>query len=239
VHDGTIYLASNRWVSFGFITRGIHADTDTSTLYALDAKDGKPRWSVPLDAPVFGTYAIANGVLYHPTLRGVIYARKLEDGSELWKHDTGAPIGSGMSVSEAGLFVSGGFALGAGNSVGQVVHSAPSPGEPTEHDLRVDTFKDLTLAECQEALMELQPNADCRTCLCDCNPSTTGACREGCWEQAPCVVENCPEADLLSGGQACYNEHCTSKLLPPNVYQESVRSAVCVVACAIPCGFGS
>lgn len=238
VHGDTIFVASNQWKAFGFILTGEHVEQDTSTLYALDAETGKVRWSHELDAPVFGSFAVVNGLLFHPTIRGTLYARDLEKGRELWKVETEAPIGSGISVSDSGVYVSGGFALGTRDISGQMMRFAVSPGEMKEIDLRENTFKELTFEQCQEALATLRPDEACRTCLCECNPSTTGACQEGCWEQAPCIVKHCSKESFDgASGQACYEDHCSSKLLPPSVYQESIRSAQCVLNCAEACGF--
>jgi len=229
VANGAVFVASNSWMAFGFLS-GMHAATDTSTLYALDAATGATRWSQSLDAPVFGSYAVSNGILFHSTIRGVLYARDAATGGELWKADTGAPIGSGITISDEGVYVSGGFSLGAGSSSGQVVGYAISPGASRTLDMREPVFASMSVAECNESLATLQPDALCRSCLCDCNASTTGACHAGCWEQAACVVENC--ASMSGGGlTACYTEHCSSKLLPPNVFQESLRSAACVLTC--------
>jgi outer membrane protein assembly factor BamB len=111
VFDGTIFVASNTWTQFGFVTSGMHAAGDTATLYALDAETGIPRWTVPVDAPVFGSFAVSNGMLFHSSIRGSVYARLLETGQELWRTETQSPIGSGVSVTADHLFVSGGFAM--------------------------------------------------------------------------------------------------------------------------------
>jgi outer membrane protein assembly factor BamB len=240
VYQDTIYVASNSWMAFGFVSTGMHAEADTSTLYALDVRTGAPRWMQTLDAPVFGTFAIANGMLFHPTLRGVVRARDLQTGQELWRGETGSAIGSGIGIDNDGLYVSTGLAISVRTPVNpaQVVAYTVAPETKTVVDLRDDTFKQLTVEQCQTALATLQPDPTCRSCLCDCNPSTTGACQGGCWQQAPCLVKSCATSDFsAASGQACYAENCASKLLPPNVYQESVRSATCAVKCAASCGF--
>jgi polyvinyl alcohol dehydrogenase (cytochrome) len=238
VADGTIYVTSNSWMAFGFITNGMHNPADTSILYALDAKDGSVRWMQMLDAPVFGTFAVANGVLFHPTIKGVVYARDVSNGNELWKFDVGAPIGSGISIDDQAVYVSSGFALGVRSASGQISRFALDAPAVSMRDYRENTFKEMTAAQCQESLKTLQPDAACRQCLCDCNASTTGACQAGCWEQASCVVSKCGTADFGgASGPACYADNCSSKLLPPNVYQESIRSAKCAVTCATACKF--
>jgi polyvinyl alcohol dehydrogenase (cytochrome) len=237
VQGDTIFVASNTWRLFGFITTGMHVAIDTATLYALDAKLGTPRWTQPLDAPVFGSFALSNGVLFHPTIRGQIYARDVETGQELWKADVGGPIGSGINVSDDSVYVSAGFALGGRLASGRVVGYALSPAASAEVDLREDTYKELSVEQCEAALQTLRPDAACRSCLCNCNPSTSGTCQAGCWEQAPCVVDNCATISFdNASGPACYTDHCSSKLLPPNVFQESLRAAKCMISCASSCG---
>lgn len=238
VADGTVFVSSNSWNLFGFITTGEHAEEDTATMYALNTEDGEVLWSEPLDAPVFGTFAVAGDVLFHPTIRGDVYARDVATGEQLWKASVGAPIGSGVSVTADGLYVSAGFSLGTDGGQSHVTMFQPGAETLKEVDLRVDTFKELTAAECDAALEPYHSDAACRTCLCACNASTTGACQGACWEQASCVISSCAEADFSGAeGPACYQDHCTSKLLPPNVLQESLRSAACVIACADSCMF--
>ncbi len=187
---------------------------------------------------MFGTFAIANGILFHPTIRGVVYARDAASGQELWRADTGAPIGSGIDVSDEGVYVSAGFSLGSGSSGGQIVAYGLAPAGSTMVELRADTFKELTPEQCQAALASLRPEQACRDCLCNCDPSTTGACHGACWEQVPCLLSNCADVDFTKAdGAACYADHCTSKLLPPNVYQESIRSAKCALSCVASCTY--
>jgi len=240
VHEDSIYVASNSWTAFGFVSTGMHAEGDTATLYALDVRTGTPRWMQPLDAPVFGTFAVASNMLFHPTLRGVVHARDLQTGQELWRGETGSAIGSGIGIDDDSLYVSTGLAISVRTpqAPAQVVAYTLAPAAKVVVDLRDETFKQLTIEQCQAALSTLQPDPTCRSCLCECNPSTTGACQGGCWQQAPCLVKNCAASDFgAASGQACYAENCASKLLPPSVYQESVRSAMCAVKCAPSCGF--
>ena len=238
VYEDTVYVTSNSWMAFGFIVSGQHSDMDTSTLYALNAETGEERWTKTLDAPVFGSFAIANGILFHPTIRGDVYARDAKNGKELWKVSIGAPIGSGISVSQDSLYVSGGFGLGTAVPLAIVTAFGISPDKMIKRDFREPTFLELTAKECDAALADLQPDDTCRSCLCDCDPSTTGACEDACWAQASCIVDNCADTSFDDEtGVACYEDHCTSKLLPPNVYQQSTRSAGCVLSCMDSCNF--
>jgi polyvinyl alcohol dehydrogenase (cytochrome) len=232
----SVYVSSNSWMLFGFVTTGMHAPSDTATLYALNTKDGSVRWKQMLDTPVFGTFGLVNGVLFHPNIRGVLFARDTATGNELWKAETGGPIGSGLAIADDSVYVSAGFAVGSKPGNGNLVRYALGASASTTTDLRETTFKDLTVAECQTALTTLQPDATCRSCLCECNASTAGSCQGGCWAQVPCLVQHCAKESFDgASGPACYADHCSSKLLPPNVYQESIRSATCVLTCASMC----
>lgn len=236
VAGDSVYVTSNRWTLFGFVTSGKHEESDTASLYALNTQDGSVRWMQALDTPVFGSFGIVNGVLFQPNIRGILYARDTANGNVLWMADTGGPIGSGIAIADDSVYVSAGFAVGAKPGNGNLIHYGLNAGPSTTNDVREVTFKDLTVAECQTALTTLQPDAACRSCLCDCNASTTGSCQSGCWAQATCLVKECATFDFDgASGPACYADHCSSKLLPPNVYQESVRSAKCVIKCAAMC----
>src|SRR5439155_20422534 len=70
VHDGVIYVNSNKWRVFGFVTTGMNSPLDTSSTFALDARDGTVLWVTPLPATMFGAMSFANGIVYHGTISG-------------------------------------------------------------------------------------------------------------------------------------------------------------------------
>ena len=105
VSDGVIYVNSNQWKAFGFVRTGMHSPLDTSTTFALDARDGMVLWQTPMPAPMFGALSVANGVVYHGTIDGTVHALSTQDGTELWHDKPGGDIGSGFSVVDGTLYV--------------------------------------------------------------------------------------------------------------------------------------
>jgi len=105
VSDGVIYVNSNKWQAFGFVTTGMHSPLDTSSTFALDARDGTVLWETPMPAPMFGALSVANGVVYHGTIEGTVHALSAKDGTELWHDKPGGDIGSGFSVTGGTLYV--------------------------------------------------------------------------------------------------------------------------------------
>ena len=108
VHDGVIYVNSNKWLVFGIFT-GTQSPLDTSSTFALDARDGTVLWERPMPAPMFGALTYANGVVYHGTIDGTVHALSAADGTELWSHKPGGDIAGGFSVAGGSLYVSHGF----------------------------------------------------------------------------------------------------------------------------------
>jgi polyvinyl alcohol dehydrogenase (cytochrome) len=105
VDDGVIYVNSNKWRAFGFVATGMHNPLDTSSTFALDARDGTILWETPMPAPMFGALTVANDVVYHGTIDGTVHALSTTDGSELWQDRPGGDIGGGFSVSGGTLYV--------------------------------------------------------------------------------------------------------------------------------------
>jgi polyvinyl alcohol dehydrogenase (cytochrome) len=108
VHDGVIYVNSNTWRVFGIFT-GAHSPLDTSSTFALDARDGTILWETPMPAPMFGAVTYANGVVYHGTIEGTVHALSAADGSELWSDKPGGDIAGGFSIADGTLYVGRGF----------------------------------------------------------------------------------------------------------------------------------
>jgi outer membrane protein assembly factor BamB/lysophospholipase L1-like esterase len=109
VHDGVIYVNSNRWRAFGFVTTGRHSPLDTSSTFALDARDGTILWETPMPAPMFGAVTVANGVVFHATIDGTVHALSAEDGTELWSDKPGGDMAGGFSVVGGSLYAGRGF----------------------------------------------------------------------------------------------------------------------------------
>lgn len=131
VHDGVVYVNSNKWVAFGFVTTGMHSPLDTSSTFALDARDGTMLWEAPMPAPMFGALTYANGVVYHGTIDGTVHALDARDGRELWSDRPGGDIGGGFSVSGGTLYAGRGvwfFTQPANPNGGLVAYGLPPAG---------------------------------------------------------------------------------------------------------------
>ncbi|HZR79547.1 MAG TPA: PQQ-binding-like beta-propeller repeat protein [Candidatus Binatia bacterium] len=109
VADGAIFVGCNRWRAFGFVTTGRHNPNDTSSTFALDARDGSVRWETAMAAPMFGAITVANGVVYHGTIDGVIHALAADDGAELWSDHPGGDVAAGIAVAGGTVYVGRGF----------------------------------------------------------------------------------------------------------------------------------
>jgi len=108
VHDGVIYVNSNKWVAYGIFS-GTNSPLDTSTTVALDARDGTILWQRPMPAPMFGAMSFANGVVYQGTIDGTVHALSAADGTELWSEQPGGGIAGGFSIVGGTLYVGRGF----------------------------------------------------------------------------------------------------------------------------------
>jgi outer membrane protein assembly factor BamB len=96
VHDGVIYVISNN-------------DTASSTVFALNARDGAPLWEVDLTDPTFGGPALGNGVLYVGDQAGNVRALASKDGKELWRTRVPQGRGGGFTLVDGMLFTGYGF----------------------------------------------------------------------------------------------------------------------------------
>jgi outer membrane protein assembly factor BamB/lysophospholipase L1-like esterase len=109
VHDGVVYVNSNRWRAFAFVSGGGHSPLDTSSTFALDARDGTVLWETPMPAPMFGALTFANGVVYHATIDGTVHALSATDGTELWSDKPGGDMAGGLSVVGGVVYAGRGF----------------------------------------------------------------------------------------------------------------------------------
>ena len=105
VNDGVVYVNSNKWKAFSFVTTGRHSPLDTSSTFALDARDGTVLWETPMPAPMFGALSFANGVVYHGTIDGTVHALSAREGTELWSDKPGGDMGGGFSIAGGSLYV--------------------------------------------------------------------------------------------------------------------------------------
>jgi polyvinyl alcohol dehydrogenase (cytochrome) len=110
VHDGSIYVVSNRWATYD----DFGDPRNTSIAFGLDTATGVPRWQLPLAAPSFGAVSWAGGVVYVGTIDGTLHALAASDGRSLWRDPSLQPIGGGATIAAGRLLVPHGFVfLGA------------------------------------------------------------------------------------------------------------------------------
>jgi hypothetical protein len=96
VANGTIYVVSNN-------------GTSSSTVFALNAKDGMPLWDHDITDPTFGGPAFGNGVLYVGDQAGNVVALNAADGKRLWMTRLPQGRGGGFSLVDGALFTGYGF----------------------------------------------------------------------------------------------------------------------------------
>jgi outer membrane protein assembly factor BamB/lysophospholipase L1-like esterase len=108
VHDGVVYVNSNKWKVFGIFS-GTNSPLDTSATFALDARDGTILWQRDMPAPMFGAMTYADGVVYQGTIDGTVHALSARDGTELWSDAPGGGVAGGFSVVDGTLYVGHGF----------------------------------------------------------------------------------------------------------------------------------
>jgi outer membrane protein assembly factor BamB len=83
VVDGTVFFVS-----------GVRRAGQTAWLLAVDAASGKERWHFAAKDGVddlFGTPAVAAGIVYVSSAGGILYAVDAGSGHERWRFDGGAP----------------------------------------------------------------------------------------------------------------------------------------------------
>jgi polyvinyl alcohol dehydrogenase (cytochrome) len=105
--NGVIYVASNNGSTGG--AAGVGGGPGEATIFALDAADGAVRWRVTAKPGTFGGVAVANGLLFVPTLAGEVRAYDIEDGALLWASAVGESMGGGVSVAGAMLYAGHGW----------------------------------------------------------------------------------------------------------------------------------
>ena len=118
--DGVIYVASNNGSTGG--SAGVGGGPGEATIFALDAADGNVRWRVTTTPGTFGGVALANGILFVPTLAGEARAYDIADGHLLWARPVGLSMGGGVSVSGGMVFAGHGWGwLPSGTQPGGLV----------------------------------------------------------------------------------------------------------------------
>jgi outer membrane protein assembly factor BamB len=89
-------------------SRTVYA-TGTSSLVALDAATGKPRWTHHFRTVGFGAATVVNDLVVTSTYDGVVYALRRSDGSEAWHMRLPAGIIAWPAVSGDTIVVAAGL----------------------------------------------------------------------------------------------------------------------------------
>lgn len=80
-------MPGDSWIASPVVSGGtVYAPggDETWRLYAFDAGDGSIRWSADLPTAAAASPAVANGVVYVLTVRGVLHAISASSGAKLW-----------------------------------------------------------------------------------------------------------------------------------------------------------
>lgn len=78
---------------FGLSGNKLLFGTETGSVYAIDARDGRMLWRRNLSSPVLSTPAIENGRAFFTTWDNILHAVAADSGRELWRADLGRTIG--------------------------------------------------------------------------------------------------------------------------------------------------
>jgi polyvinyl alcohol dehydrogenase (cytochrome) len=105
--NGVIYVASNTMNPAALATPS--DPSHRSTTFALDAATGAVLWQREMPGATFGALAVANGVVYQPTVPGVLYALDAVDGGVLWSAEPGGDMGAGVSIVSGHVLAPHGF----------------------------------------------------------------------------------------------------------------------------------
>lgn len=104
--------------------------TGHGRLYALDRETGKTAWHYDASAPIFGSPAWHNRVVYVNGLDRRCHAVRSRDGQRLWTFETGAPLWAAPVAADGKVFVAGrdGFVYALDATSGALAWKAPVGG---------------------------------------------------------------------------------------------------------------
>jgi polyvinyl alcohol dehydrogenase (cytochrome) len=239
VDQDSIYVASNLIENVQFLSGGAPTADDGAMLFALDTATGQPRWRVEMEAPIAGTFALANGVLYHSLANRRVYARDVSTGEPLWSAELQNIPGAGPSVVDGRLYISAGMSLSAvlPTEAGGFVSSFALGDQPLQtRDAPAEELMPLTEAQCLESRGPLDKPEACDACLCACDATAAGHCGQ-CESLASCTVVACGLASGDAALRECMSSFCNAKLLPSFVFERAIDLAPCMTRCALTCGY--
>ena len=105
--EGTIYVTSNE-MDPGQMTAS-NAESHRSMLFALDAGTGEVQWQQDMQGATFGSIAVADGVVYRPSVPGPLTALDARTGDVLWSAEPGGDMGAGVRVVDGYVLAPHGF----------------------------------------------------------------------------------------------------------------------------------
>jgi polyvinyl alcohol dehydrogenase (cytochrome) len=107
VGGGTIFVTSNEMDRSQL--GNVASDTHHSTAFALDARTGEVRWKRSLPGATFGSITFADGVVYRPSVPGLLQALDGRTGEVLWSATPGGDMGAGVRVVGGHVLAPHGF----------------------------------------------------------------------------------------------------------------------------------
>jgi outer membrane protein assembly factor BamB len=78
---------------FGLAGNRLLFGTESGSIYALDARDGRVLWRRAAGSPVLSTPALLGGRAYFTTWDNALHAVDIVSGRELWRRDLGRTLG--------------------------------------------------------------------------------------------------------------------------------------------------
>jgi hypothetical protein len=105
----------------------VYLGTNWGNLIAVDLLSGDKAWSYKTGAPICGSPAFADGVLYGNSMDRRCHAVNASDGSFRWSFETGEGILAGPVVAEGKVFIAGrdGFVYAVEAGSGERVWASP------------------------------------------------------------------------------------------------------------------
>jgi outer membrane protein assembly factor BamB len=77
-------------------------------MYALNTRDGSPKWQLPIVGSIFGSPALdAAGMLYTGSTVGHVFVITSTDGQTAFDYSAGAPVWTAPSIRPDGTVVVG------------------------------------------------------------------------------------------------------------------------------------
>lgn len=92
VSDGVIAVPATDWPEFDGPAAGM--------VTVLDAATGETLWSANQDAPSASPAAVANDLVLHAGMDGILHVYQLANGNELLSYDLEASVSGGIAVSD-------------------------------------------------------------------------------------------------------------------------------------------